>query len=117
MTTENSDEVEPDPGLMALYFLFSILGLLWFGPYAWDLLIMGDPSAVRRMSDMWQTGLFEFLEGIAAGFADPNDAGFAAFTFNWIYTLMLFVTLMALIAFPSLFRKRVNEFFIGGTDD
>ena len=111
VSQDDEDTGGMDPGLMVLMFLGSSIAMLWLGPVYWDVLVTGDLSGFSSISEGWWESLGDAFRRLGSGFADPDDHGVAAYTFNWLYTLWLFLALMSLIVVPSFLRSQINQLF------
>ena len=105
-----------DPGLMALIFIAQIGFVAWFGPQLWEAYTAGGAQSFWSMTPSF-SGVLSAISDLLGGYANPNEHGAAAYAFNWLYTLFLFILLMGFIVAPMHFRQKVNEMAGGGSRD
>lgn len=113
--TTNRNEPSLDPGLMALLFIVQIAFLAWFMPQFWEAYTTGGIHSFWSVSPTFPGGP-SVISDLLSGFANPNEHGVAAYAFNWLYTLFLFVLLLGVIAAPTKFRQSVNNLVRGEGD-
>lgn len=121
MTEPNADPTEEDdqhdagldPGLMALLFVVQVAFLAWVGPDLWHAFATGGSESVWS----WRPSFPTFSVEVGELFADPDEHGVGAYAANWLVTLWLFMTLLAVIWMPMKFRQSVNDLVGGEASD